>query len=115
MKAAFTLLIGIVFYSLSALANPNTTKTEYFICNFSSTVTKCEINQLEQQGFQVFETNTNMHVVYVKANSDAIFTQVLKSKMKELIKIDQQGNRIHILESEPEASPDFLKLFFNFI
>jgi len=115
MKSTLSLFIGIVLYSLNAIAEPSTTKTEYFICNFHSTVTSCEINQLQNQGFEVFITNNNQHVVYVKSNSDAIFSKVLKSKMKELIRIDNQGQRIQILETEPEDSPDFLKLFFNFI
>ena len=115
MKSAFTLLIGIILYSLNVSATSTSKTTVYFICNFSSTVTTCEINQLKQQGFQVFETNTNQHVVYVKTDSEAMFTNNLKAKMKELIKVDSQGNRIHLIEEDQNNSPDFLKLFFNFI
>lgn len=114
MKSTFTLLIGIILYSLNVNATTTSNTTVYFICNFSNTVTTCEINQLEQQGFQIFETDTNQHVVYVKSDSEAIFTKNLKAKMKELIKVDSQGNRVHLLE-EQDTSPDFLRLFFNFI
>ena len=114
MKSAFTLLIGGLFFILSALAD-HTTNSEYFICNFNETITEFERKELKEQGFQVFEENTNHHVVYVKAKSDAMFSNHLKSKMKELIRVDENGDRIYIVETNPGSSPDFLKVFFNFL
>ena len=103
-----------MLFSLAALADPST-NSEYFICNFNKTITAFELNELKEQGFEVFETNNNKHVVYVKAKSNAIFSKNLKAKMKELIKVDKNGNRIYIVETVTEDSPEFLKLFFNFI
>ena len=113
MKSAFTLFIGISLFSLNAFSDPY--DSEYFICRFNQAITAFELNELKQEGFQVFETTTSNHVVYVKAKSDAVFSTKLKAKMNELIKVDKNGNRVYIVETVTEESPEFLKLFFNFI
>lgn len=120
MKTIFTLITGILAISIAAFAGPNantntTTNSEYFICHFNNTVTEFELNELEQQGFQIFESETDSSIVYVKAKPSAVFSTDLKSKMKELILVDKKGNRTYIIETVTEDSPEFLKLFFNFI
>lgn len=113
MKSVFAFLIGISLFSLNAFSDPS--NSEFFICKFNESITDFELNELKQEGFQVFETNTSNHVVYVKGNTNAVFSTNLKSKMNELIKVDKNGNRVYILETVTEESPEFLKLFFNFI
>lgn len=116
MKSSFALLVGFVLFGLSvALAGPNG-DTKYFICHFNSEVTSCEINELKEQGFQVYQKKDETNVVIVKARwNQAIFSNDLKDKMKELIMVDKDGNQVYIFKNIPNDSPDFLKLFFNFI
>ena len=115
MKSSFALLLSLLASSF-LFAEGTSDNSEYFICHFNETVTSSELNELKQQGFQVFEKDTTAHVVYVKAKkSNPIFTEQLKGKMKELIMVDQNGNKIYMVETVSEDSPEFLKLFFNFI
>ena len=114
MKAIFTLLISILVISSTVVAGSKTT-SEYFICHFNDSVSELDLNELKEQGFQVFETDTQNHVVFVKAKTNSMFTNHLKTRMKELIKVDQNGNKIYIVETVTESSPEFLKVFFNFI
>ena len=115
MKLSLTLLLGIILFSLAAWAGPSS-NSEYFICHFSDTITQSEINELSKQGFQVVEETENHRVIYVKAKPSAYFSTVLKSKMEKIVQVDQHGNHTIILEEEIiDESPDFLRLFFNFI
>jgi hypothetical protein len=116
MKSSFALLVGFVLFGLSVtLAGPNG-ETKYFICHFNSEITSLEINELKDQGFQIYEKKDETNVVIVKPRwNQAIFSTTLKDKMKELIMVDQDGNKVYILKNIPNDSPDFLKLFFNFI
>ena len=120
MKIIFTFIISTLALSIVALAEPSTinavtTNSEYFICHFNNTVTEFERDELKQQGFQIFESESDSNTVYVKARPSAVFSTDLKSKMKELILVDKKGTRTYIIETGTEDSPDFLKLFFNFI
>tara|TARA_R110002050_G_scaffold109799_4_gene221545 strand:- start:51735 stop:52076 length:342 start_codon:yes stop_codon:yes gene_type:complete len=113
MKTSFALLISIIAIGLSSYAGPNG-NAKYFICNFSDTITTIELSQLKTQGFHVIEKSSSSHVIFVTAKmSKAIFSPQLKNKMKELIMVDEYGNRTQILETE--KAPDLLNLFFNFI
>ena len=114
MKTIFTLFIGLLVISSSVLAGSKTT-SEYFICHFNDSVSEFDLNELKEQGFQVFETDNKNHVVFVKAKSDSMFSNQLKARMSQLIKVDQNGNKIYIVETVTESSPEFLKVFFNFI
>ena len=114
MKTVFTLLITLLVISSSLMAG-NKTTSEYFICHFNDSVSELDLNELKEQGFQVFETDSKNHVVFVKAKTNSIFTSHLKTRMKELIKVDQNGNKVYIVETVTESSPEFLKVFFNFI
>ena len=113
MKSKFILLIISITTSLATLAGPNS--TEYFICNFTDTISYTEISELKNNGFEIFESDKDKHTVYVKAEYNSNFTILLKSKMKEIIMVDSNGNRVSILETVTEESPEFLKVFFNFI
>jgi len=114
MKTTFTLVIAL-FTSLTIWAGNTSTSPDYFICHFNDTITKTELLELKKEGFEVFNTKTDKHVVYVKAKSNSVFSKKLKSQMKELIRVDKNGNRVYIIEDVTEDSPEFLKLFFNFI
>ncbi len=115
MKSLFTLLISLLASSITFASGPSNSSA-YFICHFNETVTSSELNELKQQGFQVFEKDSTSNVVYVKAKkSNSMFSEQLKDKMKELIMVDQNGNKIYMVETVREDSPEFLKLFFNFI
>jgi hypothetical protein len=115
MKSSFALLFSLLAASF-IYAEGSSNNSEYFICRFNETVTTSELNELKQQGFQVFEKDSTANVVYVKAKkSNPIFTEQLKEKMKELIMVDENGNKIYMVETVKEDSPEFLKLFFNFI
>lgn len=115
MKITFLLLVSFLILSMSAIAG-SSDKSEYFICHFNETVTKFELNELKQEGFQVFENDSTANIVYVKAKKNqAQFSNQLKEKMRELILVDKNGNRTYIVETVTEDSPEFLKLFFNFI
>ena len=113
MKSKFILLIISITASLVTLAGPNL--TGYFICNFTDTVSCTEISELKNNGFEIVESDKDKHTVYVKAETNSSFTVLLKSKMKEIIMVDSNGNRIYIMENVTEESPEFLKVFFNFI
>ena len=117
MKSLFTIFFSIAILSLAGLAKDPMNNTEYFICHFNKTITANEINQLKEQGFQVYKTEKQPNVVFVKAAwSKAIFTASLKNKMKDLIMVDDQGNQVHLLENvSKHTTPNFLNLFFNFI
>jgi hypothetical protein len=98
----------------SLFADPSDNST-YFICNFNDTVTTLELNELKTQGFQVIkDKNTSSHVILVICElNEAIFSTELKNKMKELIMVDEFGNRTNLVEQK--LTPDLLNLFFNFI
>ena len=114
MKTTFTLIIALLV-NLTIWAGATEPKTTYFICHFTETVSSTNMKDLKKQGFEVIETTNDPHVVYVKSESISEFTNQLKSQMKELIQIETNGDRIYIKESRTTDSPDFLKLFFNFI
>ena len=116
MKSSIAFLVGFIVIGLSAaLAGPSD-NSEYFICHFNAEVTDSELDELKEQGFQIYESDSSSNVVIVKARmSQAIFTVHLKDKMKELIMVDKDGNKQYILKDLNTTSPDFLKLFFNFI
>lgn len=120
MKSILTLIIGTIAISFASLAAPDNnsidnTTSEYFICKFENAVTDFELNELKQQGFEVVDSESNENIVYVTAAPQAQFSTEIKSKMKELIMVDRNGNRTYIKETVTEDSPEFLKLFFNFI
>ena len=114
MKTTFTLIIALLV-NLTIWAGATEPKTTYYICHFTETVSSTHMNELKKQGFEVIETAYDKHVVYVKSETFTEFTNQLKSQMKELIQVDTNGDRIYIKESSSTDSPDFLKLFFNFI
>ena len=66
-------------------------------------------------GFQIFDTTTDNHTVYVKTESNSVFSNHIKAQMKELIKVDQYGKRVNMIIPENGGSPEFIKLFFNFL
>ena len=117
MKSIFTLLFSISVLSLAGLSKDPIKNTEYFICHFNESITKKEINQLKEQGFQIYKTEQTPNIVYVKAAwSKAIFTTTLKNKMKDLIMVDENGNQVHLLTNNTHhSSPELLNLFFNFL
>lgn len=115
MKLSLTLFLGFVTFSLVTLAGPPT-DSEYYICQFSNSVTQLELNEFVKQGFQIVHKKNDNQVVYVKAKPNANFSVLLKSKMEKIIQVDQHGNHTIILEEEIiDESPEFLRLFFNFM
>ncbi|UTW66669.1 hypothetical protein KFE94_00730 [bacterium SCSIO 12643] len=115
MKITSLLLVSFLILSVGAIAGTND-KSEYFICHFNKCFTEFELDELKEDGFHVFEQDSTSNIVYVKAKKNhAQFSKQLKEKMKELIMVDKNGNRTYIVETVTEDSPEFLKLFFNFI
>lgn len=117
MKAIFSLLLGFVAIGFTTLADDPSSNNEYFICHFNSEITKSEIIELKQQGFEIVKKDSTETVVLVTIyRSNACFTNDLKKKMDKLIKVDEFGNRVRVNTSRTEEStPEFIKLFFNFI
>tara|TARA_R110002050_G_scaffold109799_4_gene221544 strand:- start:51082 stop:51429 length:348 start_codon:yes stop_codon:yes gene_type:complete len=115
MKTIFTLLVSITLLSISVAASGPKKVTEYFICHFTDSITSTHLTELEKEGFQVFETNSHQRVIYVKAKDQAEFTTHLKTQMRKLIKVTPNGEEVNLIRTGVENSPQFLKLFFNFI
>ena len=113
MKSKIIILLISLATSFVALANPGS--TAYFICNFTDTLSSMDVIELNNNGFDIVESNEDNHTVYVVADTNANFTYTLKSKMKELIEVDKNGNRIYIIETVTEESPEFYKVFFNLL
>ena len=114
MKTFFTLVIGITLLGVSSFATGSKKSTEYFICHFTDTISSVEVSELNELGFLIFNTDKKNHVLYVKGKQQCKFPAQLKDKMKKLVKVDQHGNRINLVENAYH-SPELLKLFFNFI
>ena len=114
MKTTITIIIGLLI-SLSVWAKSNEMSTAYFICHFEKVVSEKDMEQLKSQGFEIFQINSKDHIVYVKPQSNSIFSKELKSNMTQLISVDKNGNRTYLIESITNESPEFIKLFFNFI
>ena len=117
MKAIFSLLLGFVAFGINALASEPAKTTEYFICHFNEEVTKTELTALAHQGFKVMVKDSTTTVIYVTSKTPkASFSIDLKNKMDKLIKVDQSGERYQLkTRIEDQNSPEFMKLFFNFI
>lgn len=117
MKTVFVLLTGFLLMGLNASAKGPNNNNAYFICHFNSGITSSEITELKQQGFEIVEKDSTSTVVYVTTfKPSANFTAELKRKMDKLIKVDEYGNRITVnTKAKYDSSPEFIKLFFNFI
>ena len=88
--------------------------SEYFICKFNDSISKLDIEELKSQGFLIVEKDNNQKMVYVKSKDQKEFSAKLKSRMKEVIKVDKNGNETVIVRTK-NNSPEFVKLIFNFI
>lgn len=115
MKTITTIIIATLILAFTSQAGSINKSSEYFICHFNDSISNSDLEELEQQGFQVFEQDTQNLILYVKAKATSSFTNYLKNRMSSLIQVDQNGQRTYIVETVSESSPEFLKLFFNFI
>jgi hypothetical protein len=117
MKTVFSLLFGFLAIGFAAHADDPSNNNAYFICHFNSEITKSEIIELKQQGFEIVEKDSTATVLYVTTvKTSAFFTSEQKQKMDKLIKVDEYGNRVIVNTRESyESTPEFIKLFFNFI
>ncbi len=115
MKTITTIIMATLILAFTSHAGSISNSSEYFICHFNDSISNSDIDELKQQGFQVFEKDTQNLVLYVKAQASARFTEYLIKRMKSLVQVDQNGQKTYIVEQVSESSPEFLKLFFNFI
>ena len=113
MKTVFTFLITIVLTTLSINANTKGLSS-YFICEFTDSISQVDLEELEKEGFQIVEKNKKNKQVYVRSINQKEFSKALRSRMKELIEVDGNGKKVYLIDSE-NKSPEFVKLFFNFI
>ena len=115
MKTFITIafLTGII--STSLLASTPEKGAEYYICHFTKTVSKTYLNELTNKGINVFKADSDQNMVYVTVINNYAFTQEIKSTMRQLVKVDKNGNKTVIVENKKNSNPQLLNLFFNFI
>jgi hypothetical protein len=118
ISAMKSFILGlIILLPLLSLANPLDIKnTPYYICHFDTQITEEIILELEVHGFEVMKRDHADHVVYVKSSRQSNFSDNLQENMNRLVHVDEQGDQHILLEEQPNSStPQYLKVFFNFI
>lgn len=113
MKSIITILTSIAIF-LTSFTSHAKESSEYFICEFNDSISTTDIQRLKTEGFQIVETDNQRKVIYVKSKNHANFSSHLEARMREVIKVDKNGEKTYVIEAK-SASPEFVKIFFNFI
>lgn len=110
MKTIYYTLLTIAILGISFTANTKGL-SHYYSVEFSDSLTSSDIADLKKNGFEIIQKLQNGNIVVVKTEEVAHFSKQLKNRIKKFRALNKSEEQ----QKSTSQTPEFGKLFFNFI
>lgn len=114
MKTLYTILVTLILTSISLQAN---TKgfSHYYSLDSSDSITKSDLSILVFNKLKIIKKSSNNELLFVSFMNTSILSSKLNARVIELESTSTEENKTEKTKKSGSQTPEFGKLFFNFI